>query len=72
MNFTIDAMQRDDWRAVRAIYREGLAGGLAAFMTAPPAWPAWHAGHLEIGRFVARDAERRVAGWAALAPVPDT
>lgn len=38
MNFTIQDMQRNDWTQVRAIYGEGLATGLAAFVTAPPKW----------------------------------
>ena len=78
MEFTIDAMRRQDWRQVRDIYREGLATGLAAFMTDPPRWAAWNAGHLETGRLVARGsggpqpAHAEILGWAALAPVPDT
>ena len=44
MTFTIAEMRRRDWSQVRAIYGEGLATGLAAFMTAPPkmaglGWP---------------------------------
>ncbi len=71
MNFVIDAMRRQDWRQVRAIYGEGLATGLAAFMLEPPRWQAWDAGHLKLGRTVARLDEGRVIGWSALAPVPD-
>ena len=72
MNCTIESMQRGDWPAVRAIYGEGLATGLAAFMTSPPKWGGWNAGHLDIGRLVARDTGGRVTGFAALSPVPDT
>lgn len=72
MTFAIKPMRRADWRAVRTIYAEGLATGLAAFMTAPPRWPAWHAGHLPVGRLVARDAKDSLLGFSALAPVPDT
>lgn len=68
----IEQMQRDDWKAVRAIYGEGLATGLAAFMTSPPKWGAWNAGHLGLGRLVARRPDGTVAGFAALSPVPDT
>jgi L-amino acid N-acyltransferase YncA len=72
----IGAMERRDWVQVRAIYGQGLATGIAAFMTAPPMWKAWDAGHLPVGRIVARDDARngdgRVLGWAALAPVADT
>lgn len=69
----IDDMQRDDWETVRAIYREGLATGLAAFRVNPPSWKAWDTDHLTIGRLVVRTGDGgRIAGWAALAPVPDT
>ncbi len=72
MNAMIETMQRDDWTAVRAIYGEGLATGLAAFTTSPPKWGAWNAGHLDIGRLVARQDDGSGAGLAALSPVPDT
>ncbi len=72
MNFTIQDMQRNDWTQVRAIYGEGLATGLAAFMTAPPKWASWNAGHLKLGRSVARSDNNAILGFAALSPVPDT
>ena len=71
MEFYIDAMQRKDWAQVRTIYGEGLATGLAAFMSVPPQWRDWDAGHLTFARSVARDRDNRVLGWSALAPVPD-
>lgn len=61
-----------DWPAVRTIYAEGLATGLAAFLTGPPSRSDWDAGHLSVGRLVARDAEGAVRGWAALTPVDNT
>ena len=70
--FSIGDMRREDWKQVRDLYAEGLATGLAAFMTDPPRWDAWDSGHLDSGRLVARGAEGTVLGWAALAPVPDT
>ena len=72
MKFTIDRMKRTDWGQVRKIYGEGLATGLAAFMSEPPTWGTWNSGHLTTGRLVARDADGRIVGWSALAPVPDT
>ena len=69
---SIDDMRRQDWKQVRDLYGEGLATGLAAFMTDPPRWEAWDEGHLDTGRLVARMADKTVIGWAALAPVPDT
>ena len=71
MHFEIGEMTRQDWGAVRTIYGEGLATGLAAFMVDPPRWEDWDAGHLAIGRFIARDGDARVLGWSALAPVAD-
>ena len=68
MGFTIDAMQKRDWREVRDIYAEGLATGIAAFRSKPPAWKEWDAGYLPHSRFVARGTQS-VLGWAALAAV---
>jgi L-amino acid N-acyltransferase YncA len=71
--FSIGDMRREDWKQVRDLYAEGLATGLAAFMTDPPRWDAWDEGHLETGRLVARaSGSESLLGWAALAPVPDT
>lgn len=72
MPFEIEPMRRENWAQVRSIYAEGLATGLAAFTTTPPGWDDWNAGHLTLGRLVARAGGRGIAGWAALAPVPDT
>jgi len=71
MEFHIDTMHHKDWVQVRTIYGQGLATGLAAFMSAPPIWKDWDASHLTFGRSVARDARGKVLGWSALAPVPD-
>ena len=65
-------MSAADRDSVRALYAEGLATALAAFATEPPDWDDWDSGHLQTGRLVARAADGAVAGWAALAPVPDT
>ncbi len=71
LDYSVDDMRRKDWSQVRAIYGEGLASGLAAFMLSPPRWQTWDRGHLDIGRTVARTADDRILGWSALAPVPD-
>lgn len=65
---TIDPMTPADWDAVRAIYLEGIATGLATFETAAPSWADWDAVHHPFGRLVAREGSR-VVGWVALAPV---
>ncbi len=71
----IDNMQQDDWVTVRNIYGQGLATGLAAFMSVPPNFTDWDKGHLALGRLVARITQGadtgKVIGWAALAPAPD-
>jgi L-amino acid N-acyltransferase YncA len=70
MNHIIEPMKRDDWIAVRTIYGEGLATGLAAFMKNPARWNVWNARYLNPGRLVARQGGA-VVGWAAMSPVPD-
>jgi L-amino acid N-acyltransferase YncA len=64
--FRIDAMTPEDWPAVRAIYEQGIATGVATFETAVPSWEAWDAGHRPEHRLVARDADGRVLGWVAV------
>jgi len=56
-----------DWRAVRAIYAEGIATGNATFETEPPTWAGWDAAKLPGHRFVAVDGGT-VLGWAAVSP----
>ena len=65
-------MSAADRDSVRALYAEGLATGLAAFATEPTDWDDWDSGYLQTGRRVARVADGALAGWTALAPVPDT
>jgi L-amino acid N-acyltransferase YncA len=68
VNVTVEEMEREDWKAVRAIYRQGIATGNATFETDAPAWEAWDASHRRDCRLVAR-VGGRVVGWAALSPV---
>ncbi len=68
MDIVVTTMQDEDWPAVRAIYREGIATGHATFETDVSGWEDWHASHLQDCRLVARE-EDRVVGWAALSPV---
>ncbi len=70
-DYVIDTMGTGDWAKVRAIFAEGLASGLAAFMTTPPVWTGFDAGRLPFGRPVARRGSR-LLGWAALTRVADT
>jgi phosphinothricin acetyltransferase len=69
MNLIIENMRTEDWEAVRAIYKEGIATGNATFEKAPPDWEAWDRAHLEDCRLVARGDDGKVLGWIALSPV---
>jgi phosphinothricin acetyltransferase len=58
-----------DWPEVEAIFRDGIATGVATFETDPPSWAEWDAAHGGI-RVVA-EVDGRLAGWCALAPVSE-
>lgn len=64
----LEPMREEDWPAVKAIYEEGIATGLATFETEAPSWEAWDEDHLATCRLVARERDQ-VEGWAALSPV---
>jgi L-amino acid N-acyltransferase YncA len=67
MDFRLQAMNPEDWPAVKAIYEEGIATGVGTFETAAPTWDEWNAAHLPHSRIVARSSV--ILGWAALSPV---
>ena len=54
--------------AVIEIYRRGLDTGEASFETAPPDWETWKRKYHPFCR-IGREADGRLLGWAALAPV---
>lgn len=57
-----------DWPAVKRIYEEGLATGIATFETAaPPNWVAWDNKYLPECRW-AYEREAEAVAWAALTP----
>jgi L-amino acid N-acyltransferase YncA len=64
----IETLEASDWPNIRAIYQEGIAGGLATFETECPSWEGWNRAHLPYCRLVARS-DGKVVGWAALSPV---
>jgi L-amino acid N-acyltransferase YncA len=64
----IEPMRPEDWKAIRAIYLEGIATGNATFEQTAPEWDKWDAGHLPGIRIVAQF-EDDVVGWAALSGV---
>jgi L-amino acid N-acyltransferase YncA len=68
MELAIGPLESGDWPEVEAIYQEGIETGQATFEVQAPSWEQWDAGHLALGRLVARRAEL-VLGWAALSPV---
>ena len=65
----IRPMSAEDWPAVEAIYREGIATGNATFEAEPPPWVMFNVGKLSIGRLVATDASGAIMGWVAASPV---
>jgi L-amino acid N-acyltransferase YncA/DNA-binding transcriptional ArsR family regulator len=65
---TVRALEPGDWPAVRRIYGEGIATGVATFETTVPSRASLDAKWLPDHRWVAeRDGE--VVGWTALSPV---
>jgi len=68
MRFLITPMQAEDWPAVEAIYKEGIATGNATFETESPGWEKWNANHHQHSRLVLRTHDLIVA-WAALSRV---
>ncbi|RIK65855.1 N-acetyltransferase [candidate division KSB1 bacterium] len=69
MTITITEMTAQDWRAVAAIYQEGIDTGDATFEAAPPSsWEEWRKTKLNACSIVAR-AHDEIVGWAALSPV---
>jgi L-amino acid N-acyltransferase YncA/DNA-binding transcriptional ArsR family regulator len=65
---TIRALQDDDWTAVRRIYREGIATGIATFETSVPTRNALDQTWLPDHRWIA-EADGAVIGWAAASAV---
>lgn len=65
---TVRALDADDWTAIRRIYGEGIATGLATFETAVPARVSLDAKWLPDHRWVA-EIDGEVVGWTAAYPV---
>ena len=61
-------MTSDDREAVLAIYREGIATGIATLETEPTDWEGWDQSHKPECRLVAEE-NGRVVAWAALSSV---
>lgn len=65
---SVRPMAAGDWPAVRRIYGEGIATGIATFETTVPSKAALHATWLPDHRWVA-ELDGQVVGWTAAAPV---
>jgi len=64
-------MTAEDWGAVAAVYRAGIATGNATFETDVPPYEAWDADHHRELRLVAVDDSANVVGWVAASPASD-
>lgn len=68
---TVRALEAKDWPAVRRIYGEGIATGLATFETTVPSRASldarWLPGHRWVAERTSEPGE--VVGWTALSPV---
>ena len=66
----IEPIEASDWPAMRAIYLEGIATGIATFETNAPEWESWDQSHLPRPRLKAVEpGTSSIAGWTALVPV---
>lgn len=57
-----------DYPQVAAIYKKGLATGIATFETEIPDWNSWKLKFLDTCRFVL-EIDKKVIGWCALSSV---
>lgn len=62
----LEPMTPADWPAVRRIYSEGIATGLATLERQAPDWDHFDRSHRAEGRIVARAGDGAVVGWVAL------
>lgn len=64
---TVRALRADDWPAVRRIYGEGMATGIATFETTVPTRASLDSTWLPDHRWVA-EVDGEVVGWTSLSP----
>jgi phosphinothricin acetyltransferase len=63
---TVEPMSAEDWPAVRQIYAEGIATGVATFERETRDWDHFDQSHRADCRFVAREDGGAIVGWTAL------
>ena len=73
VSLLIEPMKKNDWPAVAAIWREGIATGHATFTAEPlKTYTAFCAGKLPVGNLVAREGPRGVVlAWTTLSKISD-
>lgn len=69
MLLNIRSLIKDDYEAVRRIYQEGIATGVATFETTAPDWSGFDEKYHPHSRFVILSENKVILGWAALYPV---
>lgn len=70
MPIVLKALESGLWEAVKGIYLEGIATGLATFETEAPTWEDWDAKHLPFARVAAvSTTDGALLGWSALSAV---
>lgn len=70
MQIVFKPLESGHWKAIRAIYLEGIATGQATFETEGPTWHEWDEKHLPFARIVAVTVtDGAPVGWAALSAV---
>lgn len=67
MEYTVRAMEKDDWGEVVEIFYQGIQTNNATFTTSCPSYEEWDKAHIKPCRLVA-DWDGEVVGWAALTP----
>lgn len=64
----IKNIEAKDYPQVAAIYKAGIATGMATFQTEATSWEEWDKSHLKECRIAVLENDQ-MAGWAALTPV---
>ncbi|MCP4760587.1 MAG: N-acetyltransferase [archaeon] len=70
MELIIREMEYNDWKAVKSVFKEGIATKNATFETNAPEWDKWNISHSQKCRLIA-EKDGEVIGWAVLTPISD-